>query len=185
MPDLVPHDGITGPRGERVLVRRSARRRRTVTITRRDGDLVVAIPASMSRREETKWVRTMVERMVAQDSRGAAGRSDDELVERARALSERYFGGRARPSSVTWSARQRSRWGSCTPLDGSIRISDRLKDMPEHVLDYVLMHELAHLFEDNHTPAFWALVDRYPSTASARGFLDGVSWAEQRGVTGV
>ena len=183
MPDLVPHDGITGPNGERVLVRRSARRRRTVTITRRDGDLVVAIPASMSRRQEAQWVRTMVERMARQDRR-VSGRSDAELAERARLLSVRHFEGKARPSSVTWSSRQRSRWGSCTPLDGTIRISDRLKDMPEDVLDYVLVHELAHLFEDGHTPAFWALVGRFPHAERARGFLDGVSWAEQRGSGG-
>lgn len=57
MPDPTPHPGVTGPRGEQVLVRRSARRRRSVSITRRDGDLVVSIPASMSRREEGEWVR--------------------------------------------------------------------------------------------------------------------------------
>lgn len=180
MPDLVSHDGITGPRGEQIFVRRSARRRRTVTITRRGGALEVAIPASFSRREETRWVRAMVERIATQESR-AAGRGDEELAARAAALSRRHFEGRARPSSVTWSTRQRSRWGSCTPADGTIRISSRLKEMPEDVLDYVLVHELAHLFEGGHGPAFWALVHRYPHTERARGFLDGVSFAEQRG----
>lgn len=179
MADLVPHDGIRGPSGERVLVRRSARRRRTVTITRRDGDLVVAIPSAMSRRDEARWVRTMVERLEQKESR-AAVRSDADLMERALSLSARHFEGALRPTSVTWSARQAARWGSCTPLDGTIRISDRLREMPDDVLDYVLVHELAHLAEDGHGPAFWALVARYPGHERARGFLDGVSFAEHR-----
>lgn len=179
MTDLVPHPGIAGPRGERVLVRRSARRRRTVSITRRDGDLVVAIPASMSRRDEARWVREMVGKVERQDAR-AAGRGHGELMRRAQALSARHLEGRARPTSVTWSSRQAARWGSCTPLEGTIRISDRLRDMPDDVLDYVLVHELAHLLEDGHGPAFWALVARYPAQERARGFLDGVSFAEHR-----
>lgn len=161
-------------------MRRSARRRRTVTITRRAGALEVAIPASFSRREEARWVRTMVQRIAAREAR-AAGRDDEELAARAVVLSRRHFEGRARPSSVTWSTRQRSRWGSCTPADGTIRISSRLREMPDEVLDYVLVHELAHLFEGGHGPDFWALVHRYPHTERARGFLDGVSFAEQRG----
>lgn len=181
MPALVPHDGITGPSGEPVYVRRSARRRRTVSITRRDGALEVAIPATMSRRDEARWVRTMVERITAQEARRRPRRSDDELARRAERLSALHFDGRARPSSVTWSIRQNTRWGSCTPADGTIRISARLQEMPSDVLDYVLVHELAHLFEGGHGPEFWALVNRYPGTERARGFLDGVSWAQHHG----
>lgn len=180
MTDLVPHDGILGPRGEQVLVRRSARRRRSVSVTRRRGALEVSIPATFSRRQEAQWVRTMVERVAVKDA--ASRRGDAELRALADRLSRAHFEGRAQPTSVTWSTRQRSRWGSCTPSEGTIRISERLRDMPAEVLGYVLVHELAHLFEGGHGPEFWALVNRYPHTAIARAFLDGVSWADQHGL---
>jgi len=46
---------------------------------------------------------------------------------------------------VRWVDNQRSRWGSCTPADRTIRLSRRLQDMPAWVIDYVLVHELVHL----------------------------------------
>lgn len=160
-----------------VEVRRSARRTRTVTAFREGGRIVVAVPARLSRAEEREWV----DRMVAQLQRKEARRrpSDAALAERARLLSERYLDGRAHPSSVQWSARQQRRWGSCSPDDRSIRISARLKGVPEWVLDYVLVHELAHLLHADHDAAFWAAVGRYPHTERAKAFLEGVEWAER------
>jgi hypothetical protein len=71
----------------------------------------------------------------------------------------------------------RTRWASCTPADATIRLSQRLLEMPAWVQDYVLVHELAHLIEPGHGPRFWSLVERYPRTERARGYLDGVSAA--------
>jgi predicted metal-dependent hydrolase len=51
--------------------------------------------------------------------------------------------------------------------------------MPEWVVDYVLLHELAHLLEPNHSKRFWALVDPFPHTVRAKGFLEGVSWQQR------
>lgn len=45
--------------------------------------------------------------------------------------------------------------------------------MPEYVLDYVLLHELAHLLVPDHGPRFWALLEAYPRTERARGYLEG------------
>ena len=148
---------------------------RTVTAYR-DGDrVVVLIPARFTRAQEREWVQRMVARLSAQDRRRRPG--DDELMNRAVDLSRRYLGALARPASVSWVANQNTRWGSCTPADRTIRLSTRLQGMPGWVIDYVLVHELAHLVEQGHGPKFWALVAAYPRTERARGYLDGFAAA--------
>jgi predicted metal-dependent hydrolase len=142
----------------------------------RDGDrIIVLIPASLSRKEEAEWVRTMVERLERSEKRRQP--SDDDLMQRARGLNDRYLGGLATPGSVRWVENQQSRWGSCTPGDRTIRLSARLQGMPAWVIDYVLVHELAHLLEPAHDPKFWAWVERYPQAERAKGYLLGWSAA--------
>ncbi len=121
-------------------------------------------------------------------ARGAKA-SDAALLARARELAAAHLAGpafaaRAEEFSVRWVSNMAHRWGSCTSVDGTIRISDRLRPFPSWVLDYVLVHELAHLIEPDHGEAFWALVNHYPLTERARGFLDGVSAAAQVSVGG-
>ncbi|MGL5830063.1 MAG: M48 metallopeptidase family protein [Angustibacter sp.] len=159
-----------------VEVRRSLRRRRTVSAYREGERTVILIPAGFSRAEEDRWVATMLRRLQAQERRRRPGNTD--LEQRARELSARYLGGQAHPVSVSWAENQRSRWGSCTPADGTIRISTRLRGLPKFVLDYVILHELAHLLEPHHGPGFWALLESYPRTERARGFLEGVQCAQ-------
>lgn len=161
-----------------IEVRRSSRRKRTVSAYREGDRTIVLLPARMTAAEEQQWVATMLERLEAQERRSKP--SDDELWVRAQRLSSRYLDGRAKPTSVQWVSNQRSRWGSCTVQDGSIRLSDRLQGMPDWVVDYVLLHELAHLIEASHGPPFWALLSGYPEVERARGFLDGWSLALQR-----
>ncbi|HEX6335592.1 MAG TPA: M48 family metallopeptidase [Jiangellaceae bacterium] len=158
-----------------VEIRRSRRRKRTVTAFREAGKVVVCMPATFTKAQEQRWVSTMLKRLDAADARRRP--SDDGLLARAKDLSRRYLDGRAGPVSVRWSTNQNSRWGSCTPADASIRVSDRLKGVPPWVLDYVLVHELAHLLMPDHGDEFWALVNRYPRTERARGFLDGLTHA--------
>jgi predicted metal-dependent hydrolase len=161
-----------------VEVRRSSRRRRTVSAYRDGGRIVVMIPSRFSKAEEARWVTEMVERLDA-GTRRRRGSSDTALARRAAELSTTYLGGRAQPASVRWVATMRTRWASCTPADATIRMSERLREMPHWVRDYVLVHELAHLLVPGHGPDFWALVQRYPRTERARGYLDGVSAAAQ------
>jgi predicted metal-dependent hydrolase len=158
-----------------VEVRRSKRRRRTVSAYREGDRIVVMIPASLSRAEEAEWVQTMLARLERSEQRRRP--SDDGLLQRALALSDRYLGGLATPESVRWVENQRSRWGSCTPGDRTIRLSVRLQGMPSWVIDYVLVHELAHLLESGHDERFWAWVDRYPQAERAKGYLLGWSAA--------
>lgn len=156
-----------------VEVRRSRRRRRTVSAYREGERTIVLIPARFTKAEERQWVDAMLLRLADGDRRRRP--SDAQLAARAADLSTRYLGGLARPTSVRWVSNQTTRWGSCTPSDGTIRVSDRVKGMPAYVLDYVLLHELAHLLHPGHDRAFWRLIEGYPRLERARGYLEGVS----------
>jgi predicted metal-dependent hydrolase len=156
-----------------IEVRRSRRRRRTVSAYREGDRTIVLIPARFTKAEEQQWVATMVERLARGDRKRRP--SDAQLTSRAAELSQRHLGGLARPTSIRWVTNQNSRWGSCTPADGTIRISTRVKGMPAYVLDYVILHELAHLLAPGHGPEFWSLLKGYPRLERARGYLEGVA----------
>ncbi|MDP9797655.1 putative metal-dependent hydrolase [Catenuloplanes nepalensis] len=161
-----------------VEVRRSQRRRRTVSAYRDGERVVVLIPDQFSRAEETEWVGKMLARLAAREERLL--RTDAELLARARRLIARYLDDHrdlVLPGSVRWVTNQNGRWGSCTPADRTIRISHRIQEMPEWVIDYVLLHELVHLLVPSHNARFWDLVGRYPRTERARGYLEGISAA--------
>jgi predicted metal-dependent hydrolase len=147
-----------------VVVVRSARRRKTVEARVVDGVIRVRVPARMSKADE----RVHVERLVARLERRRVAATID-LDGRAAALARRYD--LPRPRSVAWADNQEKRWGSCTPSQGTVRLSSRLAALPPWVVDAVIVHELAHLVEPGHTPAFWALVNRYPRAERALGYL--------------
>ena len=152
-----------------VRIVRSANRRKTVSARQVDGYVLVQAPARMSEAE----LAPIVEQLTARLQRRGAVRDLDEgdLEQVAQELDQDYFGGRLTWRSIEWVSNQESRWGSCTPATGTIRLSHRLATMPTWVRDYVLVHELAHLLEPNHGPRFWALVNHYPRTERARGYL--------------
>jgi predicted metal-dependent hydrolase len=147
-----------------VEVVRSRRRRKTVEAQVVDGVIRVSVPAVMSKADEAVYVADVVAKL----ERKYQSRHVD-LEARAEQLARRHRLPRAR--SVRWSDNQRSRWGSCSITSAEIRISTRLADLPSWVLDYVLVHELAHLVEARHGPAFDALVARYPRAERAIGYL--------------
>lgn len=163
-----------------IEVRRSARRTRTIS-ARREGDrTIVMIPAAMSAQEERRAVADMVAKLDARERHRVVARSDEALLRRAATLGKAYVSEAPRPSSVRWVTNQNSRWGSCTPTDGTIRLSHRLQAMPDHVIDAVLIHEIAHLVVAGHGPGFDAIVNRFPRMAEAMGFLDGVTWQQRQ-----
>ena len=149
---------------------RSARRRRTISAYRSGDRIVVQVPARMSRAEEALWVEKMVRRVLAGERR--RGCTDADLLARARRLAAEHLHGRVEPLAVRWVDNQQRRWGSCTPADRTIRLSRRLAAMPDYVIDYVLLHELAHLLEPGHGTAFRALVASYPKHERAEGYLE-------------
>jgi predicted metal-dependent hydrolase len=158
---------LTAPPGAEHLpveVVRSARRRKTVQASVVDGRIRVLIPSRMTAAEERHWVEVMRARLEKQ-----LRPPEIDLAARATTLAGRYR--LPRPASIRWVDNQEHRWGSCTPADRTIRISSRMQGYPTWVLDAVIVHELAHLVEANHSPAFHELADRYPRQERATGFL--------------
>lgn len=129
-----------------------------------DGVLQVRVPVGLPRKEEDRLVAGFVTRF----ERGRAAGPID-VAARAVQLAKKFD--LEQPRSVRWVGNQSSRWGSCTVHTGDIRVSDRLAGYPDWVLDYVLVHELAHLTVADHSVAFWRLVNRYPLAERARGYL--------------
>lgn len=154
----------------KVEVIRSPRRRKTVEAIKEGNKITVMLPATLTRAEARRWVRTMVDRIEESESIQRLNEKR-ELQRRAEDLHRRYFHGRPRLRSIRYVANMRGRYGSCTPSDGTIRLSHKLAECPDWVRDYVIVHELAHLRIPDHSASFWRLVARYPLAERARGFL--------------
>jgi predicted metal-dependent hydrolase len=167
----------TPPPPPEVRVVASRQRRRTVSARLVDGVIELRVPAWMPADERQRWAEKMRDRLTRQRRRAPA---DLDLEQRARLLNRRHFEGALRWNSIAW-AEQRRRWGSCATLSGAIRISSRASRLPDWVLDYLLVHELAHLLEANHGARFWELVNRYPLTERARGYLMALDHSEGAG----
>lgn len=148
----------------RVEVVRSARRRKTVELRPTSDGVRISIPAHATKAEEERYVKTLI----GQYERRRQTK-DIDLMERATRLAHRYR--LQLPSSIQWADNQSRRWGSCTPETRSIRISSAVAKFPPWVVDYVIVHELAHLSVHGHGAEFWSIVTRYSKTERARGFL--------------
>jgi predicted metal-dependent hydrolase len=154
-----------------IEVRISKRRKKTSEAKWVGGRIVVSVPAHLDRENRQKTIDWLVERLLTRQ-RPQSGLDDDGLLARAIELSDRYLVG-AHPVSVRWVTNQSARWGSCSYYSGHIRVSHRLRVVPEWVLDSVLVHELAHLTHPDHSPAFHKLAGAYPRHEEAGVFLAG------------
>lgn len=142
--------------------------------------MVVLMPQGLSAGAEQQHVDELLAGL--RRRRGRHDALEDDLLTRARAVARRHLGPTSSVAtkscaSVRWVSNQQFRWGSCTPSDGTIRISDRLRTAPDWVVDAVLLHEWVHLSEPGHGPTFYALVRQYPKYHEAQTFLAGASWA--------
>jgi predicted metal-dependent hydrolase len=147
-----------------IEVIRSKRRTRTVEASLVEGRLQIRVPYGLSPQRETELVAQASDRVLRKvSSKGI------DLMRRAQELAHRHE--LPKPARVEWSSRQMRRWGSCTPDQGHIRISNRLASVPGWVLDSVLVHELAHLAVADHGPRFQELVNRYELSERAKGYL--------------
>ena len=163
---------VEPPRFDRpeVEIRSSTRRTKTGSAHWSGSRIIVQIPARLRGRERTVFVDELVQRLVTHRPQNAAG--DASLEERCRVLAELYTDAVV-PNSVRWVSNQRARWASCSPATREIRVSSRLRQCPEWVIDAVLVHELAHLHEVDHSPAFYEIAERHPRQRDAAVFLEG------------
>jgi predicted metal-dependent hydrolase len=155
----------------KTVIIRSQKRRKTVEARIVDGVLQVRAPAHLSDAELTPIIDDLRGKLA---NRAQKAKLDDGTLERrARDLNRQYFDSQLEWTSIRWVTNQSKRAGSCTPARGTIRISHRVAEMPAFVRDYVLVHELAHLLEPNHSASFWEWVNCYPKAERARGYLMG------------
>jgi hypothetical protein len=164
-----------------VKIVRSQRRKKTISAREVDDVIHLYLPMGLSREAEATYVQWAKRRFEAQRRKKElkANNADAELEKRAQALNNRYFGGELTWERICYTTEQnRSTFGICNTKNRTIRISDRLLQMPTFVHDYVVVHELAHLRMPGHGPAFWALVNRYPKTERARGYLMAVGMTD-------
>jgi hypothetical protein len=165
----------------KVEVRRSKRAKRNVTAYRDNEKTVVTVPTRMAKRDIPAYVNELVTRLDDRDERST---SQALLEQRARRLSKKYlaqdlFETHEVPVSIRWVTNQNARWGSCTPGEGTIRLSHRMIRMPAFVIDSVIVHELIHLLIADHSEAFYALMAKYPEHEKAKAYLDGYAHAQQ------
>ncbi|MGX0630909.1 putative metal-dependent hydrolase [Corynebacterium afermentans] len=149
---------------------RSARRTRSVQARLVGGVAEIRIPAHFTNVQEREAVAEMLAKLERKTK--ARPRDDVSLRTRADSLNKHVLDSQARLGSIRWVSNQRSRWGSCTVSTGDIRISDRLKQVPDYVLDAVIVHELTHTFIPNHSKEFYEWADKVPYAERARGYLE-------------
>lgn len=159
--------------GGEIEVRRSARRKKTISVQERPGGWVLSVPMSWRPERNLEQISQLIGRL--ERRRAAPAPSDHALLERALELNSQLFGDGLAPTSVAWVTNQRSRFASTTPATGAIRVSHLLKAVPPWVLDAVLVHELAHLRVADHSASFKALTARYARSADAEVYLAGYS----------
>ncbi|OAV59495.1 M48 metallopeptidase family protein [Enteractinococcus helveticum] len=167
--------------GEPIRLIASSRRRKTISASVRDGMIQLSVPMNMRDAEIVSSARSLIAKIKARQRRSNRFQSNPELFERAVHLARVWLKAEVRPTSVVWSDRQTTLWGSCTATTGAIRISTMLRGMPQWVIDGVLVHELAHLKYAGHGQEFQDFTRRYPRMAEADAFLDGVAFAQRRG----
>ncbi|MHB0976354.1 MAG: M48 metallopeptidase family protein [Candidatus Aquicultorales bacterium] len=153
-----------------VKVIRSPRRVKSVAACLQGNVLEVRAPVALPQDELEGIVESFKRRLIRR-RRAEFLNTDDALRRRVDELNKLYFAGELEVASVKYVSNQFKSIGSCTPATKTIRISQRVAALPKWVADYVIVHELAHLVEANHSPRFRTLVNRYPLAERARGFL--------------
>jgi predicted metal-dependent hydrolase len=169
-----------GPETLTIAVEADVRLRRWARWRLQGQTVHLRVPHSMSRAQIDKIIEDILPRIVKQRKR-AKRQADTSLTDRAQSLNRQYFGGDLSWHTIRWASNMKHRLGSFTTggtTDGDIRISERIRNWPGYVIDYVLAHEICHRKYPNHSQEFWACLSRYPLMDKALGFLEGIAYAE-------
>jgi len=164
-----------------VILRRDKRLKKTSRWGRLpDGSLLLRVPYRLPKYKLSSLLDQIASQLDKLDKR-SPHRSDADLHLRAEQVNHKYFNGKIQWHAIRWVSNMQQRLGSCTrggPTDGHIRISDKIKNWPDWVVDYVIAHELMHRRHPNHSPEFWKELNAaYPHVELARGFIQGASFA--------
>ena len=165
----IPGTELSG--GAEIRVIRSSRRKKSIGAYREQGAIVISVPARLSNSKVSAVIPELVEKILTKEAKERL--TDSQLHERSLYLLGKYLPEFViTPASVTWRS-MNERWGSCTTVDRTIRISDRLNGAPEYVVDYLLVHELIHLMIPDHGVEFEGLLARFESSDRASAYLEG------------
>lgn len=159
----------------RLKIIRSPFRHKTASARMKNGVLEVRLPAWLSQVESQKIIKNFMARFKKREKLKVT--NDTQLKKIADQLNKKYFEGKLK-YSICWSKNQNSLQGSCAIKNGVIRISSRLKDLPDWILKAVIIHELTHLLVPNHSKKFWQIANRYPLMERARGYL--LAWEKYK-----
>ena len=178
------HHIIQAPDGDpiEVVIRRDKRLKKSSRWERmKDSSILVRVPQRLPKRYFPELLDD-INKQLAKRHRRAKRRTDDDLQRRAQEINRKYFNGELKWEAIRWVGNMTTRLGSCTTSGstaGHIRISDKIKGWPDWVVDYIIAHELTHTMHPNHSRAFWdTLMNAYPLTERARGFVRGVGFVE-------
>ena len=161
-----------------VKIIRSPRRKRTVSARLVKDMLLVNAPVFMPEARLEKIVANFKERFQRKRLKEELNQKED-LMSAARRLNEKYFENKLKVEAIEYSVNQNSRFGCCNYRAGHIRISHRLGLMPAWVRDYVIVHEMAHLIQPDHSRAFRDIVSRYELAERAKGYLMAIGLERQ------
>jgi predicted metal-dependent hydrolase len=158
---------------------RKERRKRSISAFRSAGIIEIHIPARLSKRQEIELIPEMIAMVLKREAKARKG--DEQLLQISLEILEEYLPDfYERPTSITW-RNMNERWGSCTTVDGTIRISERLINAPDYVLNYIIFHELIHLRVHAHDENFYQYLNRYTDQDRAEAFLEGYESGVQGG----
>ena len=152
-----------------VSIRLSARRKKTVAVREEGDGFLIMAPATIGEAELRRISVELVGKALG-SRRHTIG--NNELVERAAQLNNKYLGGRATVKEIKFVTNMNTRWGSCSVQSKRIRIAHQLQDVPGYVLDAVIIHELIHTFVPNHGPEFRRWEAHTPHLEKAQGYLE-------------